>query len=172
MSPAVLFVNNATGQPGLLARFSVVVLDEVQTLKFEKRADRRRPQRLPGQCPAHQRRLARDVKRLRSGLAGKHRSRLASKPIRHPLVGELPAFLQETAFLDRLKGLIPGWEVQKLGSSSFASGVGLKSDFFGDALIALRHDLDADAYMQRRVGSGESAPMEGTSNLCAGSPVE
>ncbi|MDW8293649.1 MAG: BREX system Lon protease-like protein BrxL, partial [Anaerolineae bacterium] len=36
VSPAVLFVNNSTGQWGLLARFAVVVLDEVQTLKFEK----------------------------------------------------------------------------------------------------------------------------------------
>ena len=36
VSPAVLFVNNATGQSGLLARFSVVVLDKVQTLKFER----------------------------------------------------------------------------------------------------------------------------------------
>lgn len=36
VSPAILFVNNATGQWGLLARYKVVVLDEVQTLKFEK----------------------------------------------------------------------------------------------------------------------------------------
>ncbi|MEN6291705.1 MAG: BREX system Lon protease-like protein BrxL, partial [Methanobacterium sp.] len=36
ISPAVLFVNNASGQWGLLARYKVVVLDEVQTLKFEK----------------------------------------------------------------------------------------------------------------------------------------
>ena len=36
VSPAVLFVNNTNGQEGLLARYTVVVLDEVQTLKFEK----------------------------------------------------------------------------------------------------------------------------------------
>ena len=36
VSPAVLFVNNASGQWGLLARSAVVVLDEVQTLKFQK----------------------------------------------------------------------------------------------------------------------------------------
>ncbi len=36
ISPAVLFVNNANGLPGILARYAVVVLDEVQTLKFEK----------------------------------------------------------------------------------------------------------------------------------------
>jgi ATP-dependent Lon protease len=36
ISPAVLFINNASGQWGLLARFAVVGLDEVQTLKFEE----------------------------------------------------------------------------------------------------------------------------------------
>jgi len=155
VSPAVLFVNNATGQPGLLARFSVVVLDEVQTLKFEK------PEQIVGGLKgflANARLTRGGLHEMSSdcGLVLLANIALDShqKPIRHPLVGELPAFLQETAFLDRLKGLIPGWEVQKLGSSSFASGVGLKSDFFGDALIALRHDLDADAYMQRRVKLG------------------
>lgn len=36
VSPAVLFVNNASGQWGLLARSAAVVLDEVLTLKFQK----------------------------------------------------------------------------------------------------------------------------------------
>ncbi len=36
ISPAVLFVNNANGLPGILARYATVVLDEVQTLKFER----------------------------------------------------------------------------------------------------------------------------------------
>ena len=33
ISPAVMFVNNMSGQWGLLARYSVVVLDEIQTLR-------------------------------------------------------------------------------------------------------------------------------------------
>jgi ATP-dependent Lon protease len=73
------------------------------------------------------------------------------RPVLEPIVRELPEFLQETAFLDRLRGLIPGWEVQKLSGSSFAQGTGLKSDFFGDALIALRNDLDHDQLAARRI---------------------
>lgn len=73
------------------------------------------------------------------------------RPTVEPLVKELPGFLQETAFLDRLKGIIPGWELPKLSNHSFAAGVGLKSDFFGDALIALRDDLIADQYCARRI---------------------
>ena len=73
------------------------------------------------------------------------------QPLRELLVEELPPFLQETAFLDRIKALIPGWEIQKLSNRSFAQGVGLKSDFFGDALLALREDLEHDQFVVRKV---------------------
>ena len=152
ISPAVLFVNNASGQWGLLARFSVVVLDEIQTLKFEK------PEEIIGGLKGY---LANG--RLTRG--GLHETAsdcslvmLANilldsqqQPIVDPLVKELPEFLQETAFLDRIRGLIPGWEIQKLSSSCFAKGIGLKSDFFGDALVALRNDLSHDQFCVRRI---------------------
>lgn len=152
ISPAVLFVNNMTGQWGLLARYSVVVLDEVQTLRFEK------PEEIIGGLKGY---LA-NGKLTRGGL---HETAsdcglvmLANisldsqqRPIVDPLVRELPEFLQETAFLDRIWALIPGWKIRKLSSECFATGVGLKSDFFGDALIALRNDLEHDQHAARRI---------------------
>ncbi|MBV5327601.1 MAG: BREX system Lon protease-like protein BrxL [Chlorobium sp.] len=152
VSPAVLFVNNSSGQWGLLARFAVVVLDEVQTLKFEK------PQEIVGGLKGF---LA-NAKLTRGGL---HEAAsdcglvmLANielddqqQPIRDLLTQELPEFLQETAFLDRIRGIIPGWKTPKLSGDSFAKSVGLKSDFFGDALLALRDDLSADQHVERRV---------------------
>jgi ATP-dependent Lon protease len=130
VSPAVLFVNNMTNQWGLLARYSVLVLDEVQTLKFEK------PEEIIGGLKGF---LANG--RLTRG--GLHETAsdcglvlLANitldaqqRPVMDPLVRELPGFLQETAFLDRLRALIPGWEIRKLSSECFARSVGLKSDF-------------------------------------------
>lgn len=152
ISPAVLFVNNATGQPGLLARFRVVVLDEVQTLKFEK------PEQIVGGLKGY---LA-NARLTRGGLHEMSSDcglvLLANialdanqRPIREPLMAELPAFLQETAFLDRIRGLIPGWELPKLSTKSFAQSIGLKSDFFGDTLIALRDDLTPDDIVARRI---------------------
>ena len=152
ISPAVLFVNNATGQWGLLARFAVVVLDEVQTLKVLQ------PEEIVGGLKGY---LANGVL-TRGGL---HQTAsdcsfmlLANislddqqRPINDILVEELPPFLRETAFLDRIKGIIPGWETQKLTSRSFANSSGLKADFFGDALLALRNDLVADQYAARRI---------------------
>lgn len=152
VSPAVLFVNNASGQWGLLARYKVVVLDEVQTLKFEK------PEEIVGGLKGF---LA-NARLTRGGL---HESSsdcsfvlLANivldsqqNPIVYPLVKELPVFLQETAFLDRMRGIIPGWKIKKLSGDSFAKGVGLKADFFGDALIAFRDDLEIDQYCSRHI---------------------
>jgi ATP-dependent Lon protease len=145
ISPAVLFVNNMSGQWGLLGRFAVVVLDEVQTLKFEK------PEEIIGGLKGF---LANG--RLTRG--GLHETAsdcglvlLANitldsqqRPLHDLIVQELPRFLQETAFLDRIRALIPGWEIRKLSNECFARGVGLKSDFFGDALLALRNDLQHD----------------------------
>jgi ATP-dependent Lon protease len=73
------------------------------------------------------------------------------RPLRTILVDELPPFLRETAFLDRMKGIIPGWKIHKLASDCFADSVGWKSDFFGDILLALRDDISADQYVARRV---------------------
>jgi ATP-dependent Lon protease len=152
ISPAVLFVNNMTGQWGMLARYSAVVLDEVQTLKFE------RPEEIIGGLKGF---LANG--RLTRG--GLHETAsdcsmvmLANisldsqqQPISAPLVKELPSFLQETAFLDRIRALVPGWKIRKLSGECFARNVGLKSDFFGDALVALRNDLEHDQKCARRI---------------------
>lgn len=153
VSPAVLFVNNASGQWGLLARFAVVVLDEVQTMKFE------RPQEIVGGLKGF---LANG--RLTRG--GLHETAspcslvmLANialdseqRPLHDPLLmKDLPDFLQETAFIDRLRGIVPGWKVQKLSSESFAQGIGLKSDFFGDALLAMREDVSANQFANQTI---------------------
>lgn len=152
ISPAVLFVNNASGQWGLLARYKVVVLDEVQTLKFEK------PDEIVGGLKGF---LA-NTRLTRGGLYESSSDcslvMLANilldanqTPIMTPLIKELPEFLQETAFLDRLKGIIPGWKTKKLSGDSFAKNVGLKMDFFGDVLLSFRDDLEIDLFCSRRI---------------------
>jgi ATP-dependent Lon protease len=162
VTPAVLFVNNASGQWGLLARFAAVALDEVQTLKFE------RPEEIVGALKGF---LA-NGKLTRGGLhetssdcslvlLANIRLDEQQRPIHGDrLVEELPAFLRETAFLDRIKGLLPGWKIRKLGPDSFANGVGLKADFFGDALVALRDDLSFDQYVARRLRLEGSRPYQ------------
>jgi len=50
----------------------------------------------------------------------------------------LPDFLQETAFIDRLHGFVPGWELPRITTQSPTKGIGFKADFFAEVLHALR----------------------------------
>ncbi|MEW5877250.1 MAG: BREX system Lon protease-like protein BrxL [Acidobacteriota bacterium] len=152
VSPAVMFVNNATDRWGILARYAVVVLDEVQTLHFDK----------PAEIVGGLKGFLANGRLSRGGL---HETSsdcsfvmLANitlnerqEPIRQPLVEELPEFLRETAFLDRIRGLLPGWQLRKLTADCFATTLGLKADFFGDALLALRNELEIDEYCYRHL---------------------
>ncbi len=152
VSPAVMFVNNATGQWGILARYKVVVLDEVQTLRFD------RPAEIVGGLKGF---LA-NSRLSRGGLYETNSDcsfvLLANislneeqEPLKELVVEELPAFLRETAFLDRIRGLIPGWKLPKLRADCFANTIGLKADFFGDAMLALRDLLEIDSYCASRI---------------------
>jgi ATP-dependent Lon protease len=147
-----MFVNNATERWGILARYAVVVLDEVQTLRFDK----------PAEIVGGLKGFLANGRLSRGGL---HETSsdcsfvmLANitldehqQPVKQPLVEELPEFLRETAFLDRIRGLLPGWQLRKLTADCFATTLGLKADFFGDALLALRNALEIDEYCHRRV---------------------
>ncbi|MEH1892409.1 MAG: BREX system Lon protease-like protein BrxL [Nostoc sp.] len=56
------------------------------------------------------------------------------------LIANLPKFFAETALLDRLSGIVPGWKIPKFQREMVASQVGLKMDFFGKVLLSLRQD--------------------------------
>ena len=152
ITPAVLFYNNASEQPGLLARYDVVVLDEVQRIKLTH------PEEIISNLKLY---LANG--RIRRGGKADIPSDcglvlLANIPLdehQQPasklLVRELPEFLRETAFLDRFPGIIPGWEIPKFHQGCIASGVGLKADFFSDTLTALRHEVSYDEWVRQRI---------------------
>ena len=149
ISPAVLFYNNKTGQPGLLARYDVLVLDEIQYIKFEQ------PENIVSNLKTY---LA-NGRITRGGLADIPSDcgmvLLANisldrdqKPLHDLVIRELPKFMHETAFLDRFRGIIPGWKIPKFSQNSIATGVGLKADFFSDTLTAMRHETHYDEWVK------------------------
>lgn len=152
ISPAVLFYNNKTGQPGLLARYDVLVLDEIQYIKFEQ------PENIVSNLKTY---LA-NGRITRGGLADIPSDcglvllaniSLSSdqKPVNDLVISELPRFMHETAFLDRFKGIIPGWKVTKFHEDCIAKGVGLKADFFSDTLTAMRYETHYDEWVKNRI---------------------
>lgn len=152
LSPAVLFYNNRTGQPGLLARYDVLVLDEIQYIKFEQ------PENIISNLKTY---LA-NGRITRGGLADIPSDcgmvLLANisldrdqKPLNELVIRELPKFMHETAFLDRFRGIIPGWKIPKFHQGCIATGVGLKADFFSDTLTAMRHETQYDEWVKTRI---------------------
>lgn len=152
VTPAVLFVNNSTAQEGLLARFDVVVLDEVQKLKFSY------PEEIIGVLKGY---MA-NGKITRGGkveiasdcgliLLANILLDEVQQPVSSLLVEDLPEFMRETAFLDRFTGIIPGWEVPKFREDMIAKTVGLKADFFSDTLTAMRNDTRQEEWVRRHI---------------------
>jgi ATP-dependent Lon protease len=152
LSPAVLFFNNATEQPGLLARYDVIVIDEVQKIRLEN------PYEIVSNLKIY---LENDT--LRRGgkvdipsdcalvmLANIPLSE-SQQPDSDLVVESLPDFMRETAFLDRFRGIIPGWLIPKFHEGAIACGVGLKADFFSDTLTAMRHVTRHEEWVHSRV---------------------
>ena len=65
------------------------------------------------------------------------------------LIASLPNFFAETALLDRIVGIIPGWKIPKFKREMTACQVGLKMDFFGEVLLSLREDSRFLSYAQQ-----------------------
>lgn len=57
------------------------------------------------------------------------------------IFNEIPNFLRETAFIDRLHGLIPGWELPRVSRDTPSRSLGFKGDFFSEVLHRLRSDV-------------------------------
>lgn len=138
VTPAVLFYNNSTNVPGLLVRNDVVVLDECQSISFEN----------PGEVIGILKGF------LEAGYFTRGKQKVSSeasmvmlanipmessgRPRSENLFENLPGFLRETAFIDRIHGVHPGWELPKFNSNMISRSVGFKADFFAEVLHMLR----------------------------------
>lgn len=64
----------------------------------------------------------------------------------------LPEVMKDTAFLDRIHGFIPGWELSRIKQSSIhlSNEFGLISDYFGEVLHRLR-SIDYRGYLANKI---------------------
>ncbi|MDF5726093.1 MAG: BREX system Lon protease-like protein BrxL [Rhizonema sp. PD37] len=151
VTPAQLFINGKTKEVGLLGRHDVVVLDEVQSLTFDN----------PDEAIGPLKNYLASGRYNRSGFADISSDcglvMLANIELdeelrprnEENLIANLPNFFAESALIDRFVGIIPGWEIPKFQREMTASQVGLKMDFFGEALLSLRQDNRFTSYVQQ-----------------------
>lgn len=160
VTAAVLFYDNSKNQPGLLARFDVVVFDEAQTLSFDN------PGEIVGVLKDYLEsgRFSRGGKQQIATTAGI--VILANIPLAADgqprfsnLFLNLPQFLRETAFIDRIHAIIPGWKLPRIEEPAISANMGFKADFFGEVLHALRHRAGYDEHIAAH------STIEGTKDI-------
>lgn len=139
---AQLFYNMATKNAGVITRFDVVVLDEIQTIKLGNEGELIGA--LKGYLEQGEFRVMQYKGTSDAGFVLLANIPLSSdsKPKDADLLESLPSWLKgisATALIDRFHGLLPGWELQKISKECLCDGIALKADYFGEVLHALRN---------------------------------
>ena len=140
VSKAKLFVNNSSGEIGLVGYWDVVAYDEFAGKT--KKADR-------GLVDIMKNYMANKSFSRGTQVFGASASMVFvgntdhSVPymLKHSnLFDALPRDYYDTAFLDRIHAYVPGWEVQKLRNEMFTSDYGFIVDYLAEILKELRKE--------------------------------
>lgn len=142
ITPATLFHNLASHTPGLITRYDTIVLDEVQSIRGDS----------AGELIAGLKVYLESGRFSRGNTMGTSESGFVMlgnitldenhNPVYEGegLFREIPNFLQETAFVDRIHGLVAGWEMGRVTKETPSRSMGFKGDFFSEILHVLRND--------------------------------
>ena len=140
VSKAKLFVNNSSGDIGLVGYWDVVAYDEFAGKT--KRVDR-------GLVDIMKNYMANKSFSRGTQVYGASASMVFVGNTDHSvkymmkhsdLFEALPKDYYDTAFLDRMHGYLPGWEVQKLRNEMFTSQYGFIVDYLAEVLKNLRKE--------------------------------
>ncbi len=138
-TPASLFINNATGKVGVVGSRDAVIFDEIANTDFTD------PKALVSIMQGYMQdgKFSRGKKEILAFasivLVGNIdiQARLPHEKYYH-LFEPLPDFLQVEAFVDRLHGYVPGWEIPKIHPGSLAQDYGFITDYFCEIMHELR----------------------------------
>ena len=138
-TPASLFINNATGKVGVVGSRDAVIFDEIANTDFTD------PKALVSIMQGFMQdgKFSRGKKEILAFasivLVGNIdiQARLPHEKYYH-LFEPLPDFLQVEAFVDRLHGYVPGWEIPKIHPGSLAQDYGFITDYFCEIMHEIR----------------------------------
>ena len=137
---AQLFVNNASGQRGLVTQHDVIAFDEIAGIRFN---DRDGINVMKGYMASGEFARGRESIRAEGGMAflGNFEVDVATQLRRGHLLGPMPeAMRDDTAFMDRLHAYVPGWDIPAVGRDQKTDHYGLVSDL----LAQWWHELRAE----------------------------
>ena len=138
-SVARMFVNNASGQRGLVCQYDVVCFDEVSGVSFDQKDG---VNIMKGYMESGEFSRGRESIRADGGIMMvgnfdvdvEHQQRVSH------LFGPMPPEMRDdTALMDRIHAYLPGWDVPKLNQAFFTNHFGLVSDFLSECWTRLRN---------------------------------
>ena len=151
---AKMFVNNASGQRGLVCQYDVVCFDEVSGISFDQKDG---VNIMKGYMASGQ--FSRGKENIRADgcivMVGNFDVDVEQQQrIGHLLSPLPPEMRNDTAFMDRLHAFVPGWDFPKLNPHDhFTNHFGLVSDFLSECWSKLRSG-NRVSVMQGRVHLG------------------
>jgi ATP-dependent Lon protease len=137
-SVARMFVNNGTGQRGLVCQYDVVCFDEVSGVSFDQKDG---VNIMKGYMESGEFSRGKESIRADGGVVMvgnfdvdvQHQQRVGH------LFGPLPPEMRDdTAFMDRIHAYMPGWDVPKISRAILTDHFGLVSDFLSECWNQLR----------------------------------
>ena len=153
VTPAVLFHNLASHSPGLIARYDVIVLDEVQSIQGDSTGELIAGLKVYLESGRFSRGNTMGTSEAGFVMLGNITLDEQHRPIygEEGIFREIPNFLQETAFIDRIHGLVAGWEMGRVTKDTPSDSMGFKGDFFSEILHALRSDAHYGEYVSQEM---------------------
>ena len=150
---ARMFVNNATGQRGLVCQYDVVCFDEVSGISFDQKDG---VNIMKGYMESGE--FSRGKESIRADgcivLVGNFEVDVEHQQRIGHLLGPMPPEMRDdTAFMDRIHAYLPGWDVPKIGNDLLTDHFGLVSDFLSECWSQLRNQSRVSA-LQNRVYFG------------------
>jgi ATP-dependent Lon protease len=143
VTPAVLFHNVSTNVSGLVTRYDVVVFDEVQSIVGDASGELIAELKVYLESGKFSRGKTAATADAGLVMLGNISLNTYHTPLsfRTSIFQEIPNFLQETAFIDRIHGIVPGWELPRVSKETPSRCLGFKGDFFSEVLHRLRRDI-------------------------------
>ena len=135
---AQLFVNNASGQRGLVSQYDVICFDEISGISFDQKdgVNILKGYMESGEFSRGKESIRADGSLVMVGnfdVDVEHQQRVGH------LLGPLPPEMRnDTAFMDRIHAYLPGWDVPKIDKSLLTDHFGLVSDFLSETWTTLR----------------------------------
>ncbi|MEM4570037.1 MAG: BREX system Lon protease-like protein BrxL [Desulfurococcaceae archaeon] len=144
VSPATLFYNLRTNMPGELAVRDCVVFDEISKVRFpnpDEVVAKLKDFMESGQYERGKHRVTSSASIVMLGNVEVEEREGAYIPV-EDLTYLLPEPMRDSALIDRIRGVIPGWELPKIGRARYhlSQGYGIALDYFSEVLHELRKE--------------------------------